>query len=296
MGRILVVTLGGTICSSVDNNDTIKLRTAPDKKIFEALKKKNELSYMTPVLYSSENADEECFRKALSAIVNECEKDKPDGILILHGTDSMAYFAQLAVRVLSYLDMPVLITGSKLPMDDPHSDAVRNINYAMGLLSAACEGKLGAVTFCVVYSDEMMADTVFVPASRITDANFSGDYGKFPGKPSMNTLSREEVQKYLASPAKKILTVPDVPGYPYGEIDPAKFDAVLLETYHSGTQSVKGLPELVKKARENNIPCFMGPVHQSKVMYDSTRTLIDAGAEPLYDIPFEGCWAEVAVS
>ena len=93
MGRILVVTLGGTICSSVENNDTIKLRTAPDKKIFEALKKKNELSYMTPVLYSSENADEECFRKALSAIVNECEKDKPDGILILHGTDSMAYFA-----------------------------------------------------------------------------------------------------------------------------------------------------------------------------------------------------------
>ena len=88
MGRILVVTLGGTICSSVENNDTIKLRTAPDKKIFEALKKKNELSYMTPVLYSSENADEECFRKALSAIVNECEKDKPDGILILHGTDS----------------------------------------------------------------------------------------------------------------------------------------------------------------------------------------------------------------
>ena len=44
MGRILVVTLGGTICSSVENNDTIKLRTAPDKKIFEALKKKNELS------------------------------------------------------------------------------------------------------------------------------------------------------------------------------------------------------------------------------------------------------------
>ena len=40
MSRILVVTLGGTICSAVEKGDTIKLRTAPDKNLFEALKKK----------------------------------------------------------------------------------------------------------------------------------------------------------------------------------------------------------------------------------------------------------------
>lgn len=295
MGRILVVTLGGTICSAVEKGDTIKLHTAPDKNIFEALKKKNELSYITPVLYSSENADEQYYRKALSAIVAECDKDKPDGILILHGTDSMAFFSQLAVRVLSYLDIPVLITGSKLPMEDPHSDAVRNINYAMGLLGAAVEGKLGAVTFGVVYTDEMMSDTVFVPAVRVTDANYAGDYGKFPGKPSVRTLNKKEAGQYLDSKIKKILTIPDVPGYPFDEVEPSNYDAVLIETYHSGTQSVRGLTDLIGKAREAGVKCYMGPVHEGKVMYESTRELIKTGAEPLYDIPFEGCWAEVLI-
>ena len=295
MSRILVVTLGGTICSAVEKGDTIKLRTAPDKNLFEALKKKNELTYLTPILYSSENADEEYFRKALSAIVDECEKDKPDGILILHGTDSAAFFAQLAVRVLSYINIPVLITGSKLPMEDPHSDAVRNVNYALGLLGAACEGKLGAVTFGIVYSDEMMEDTVFVPANRVIDANFDGDYGKFPGKPSVRTLNKKEVQQYLESPIKKVLTVPAVPGYPFADVDPMKYDSILIETYHSGTQTVRGLTDLIGKAREAGVTCYMGPVHQSKVMYESTRELIKAGAVPLYDIPIEGCWAEVLI-
>ena len=295
MSRILVVTLGGTICSAVEKGDTIKLRTAPDKQIFEALKKKNELTYLTPILYSSENADGEYFRKALSAIADECEKDKPDGILILHGTDSAAYFAQLAVRVLSCFDIPVLITGSKLPMDDPHSDAIRNVSYAMGLLGAACEGKLGAVTFGIVYTDEMMEDTVFVPANRVTDANFDGDYGKFPAKPSVRTLNKKEMQQYFASPVKKILTIPAVPGYPFAEVDPSKYDSILIGTYHSGTQSVRGLTDLIGRARGAGVTCYMGPVHQSKVMYDSTRELIKAGAVPLYEMPFEGCWAEAVV-
>ena len=295
MSRILVMTLGGTICSAVENKDTIKLRTAPDKKLFEAMKGKNELSYMTPILYSSENADEDYFRKAFAAVITECEKDKPDGILILHGTDSMAYFAQLAVRVLSFLNIPILITGSKLPLDDPHSDAVRNVSYAMGLLGAACEGRTGANTFGIIYSDDMMEDTVFIHANRVTDANFAGDYGKFPDKSSVTVLKEKEAKAYLVSPVKKILTVPDVPGYPFDSIDPEKIDVLLIEAYHSGTASVRGLTDLIKKAGEKGVKTYLGPVHKGKVMYESTRELIKAGAVPLYEMPFEGCWAEAVI-
>ena len=295
MHRILVVTLGGTICSAVENKDTIKLRTAPDKKLFEAFKGKNELSYITPILYSSENADEDYFRKALSAIIAECEKDKPSGILILHGTDSMVYFAQLAVRVLSYLNIPVLITGSKLPMDDPHSDAVRNVSYAMGLLGAACEGRTGANTFGVIYSDDMMEDTVFIHANRVTDANFTGDFGKFAGKPNLTILKEKQVKAYLESPIKKILTIPDVPGYAFDAIDVEKIDAILIEAFHSGTASTRGLPELIRRAGEKGVKSYIGPSHKSKVLYESTRELIKAGVEPLNEMPIEGCWAEVVI-
>ncbi|MCR5594061.1 MAG: asparaginase domain-containing protein [Saccharofermentans sp.] len=296
MSRILVVTLGGTICSATEGGDTIKLHAAPDADFWKNLKGKNELSFLTPILYSSENADEEYFRKAFEAIIKECGSNKPDAILILHGTDSTAHFAQLAVRVLSFLDLPVIITGSKLPMDDPHSDAVRNVKYALGLLGAASEGKIGAVTFGVVFSDDLMGDTVFTPAARVTDANFAGDYGKFGGKPDVTILKEEEAKAYLASPIKKILTIPDVPGYPYEAIDTAAIDAILIEAYHSGTQSVRGLPELVARAKENGVKVYLAPVHSGKVKYESTKTLLEKGVAPVYDMPVEGAWAEVVIT
>ena len=296
MSRILVVTLGGTICSAVEGGDTIKLHAAPDADFWKNLKGKNEFSFLTPILYSSENADEEYFRKAFEAIIKECGSNKPDAILILHGTDSTAHFAQLAVRVLSYLDLPVIITGSKLPMEDPHSDAVRNVKYALGLLGAASEGKIGAVTFGVVFSDDLMGDTVFVPAVRVTDANFAGDYGKFGGKPEATILNEEQAKAYLSSPVKKILTIPNVPGYPYDAIDTGALDAILVEAYHSGTQSVRGLPELIDKAKQSSVKVYLAPVHSGKVKYESTKTLLEKGVAPVYDMPVEGAWAEVVIT
>lgn len=295
MSKILVVTLGGTICSAVEVGDTIKLKGAPEISFYDKLKGRSEFSYLTPILYSSENADEGYYREALSGIIKSCRESRPDGILIMHGTDSMAYFTQLAVRVLSFLNVPVIITGSKLPPDDPHSDAVKNVKYALGLLEAACDGKLGAITFGVVYTDSLMGDCVFVPAARVTDANYRGDYGKFPGKPSVSVLKENQVDQYLASSSKKILTIPDVPGFPYESVDPSLYDSILVEAYHSGTQSVKALPELVRRAAAVNVKCYLAPAHPGKVKYESTKILIEAGIEPIYDMPIEGAWAEVVI-
>lgn len=291
MNRILVVTLGGTICSA-NKGDTIKLGAALDRSFFDKFKSNAEFSFLTPVLYSSENANEDLFRKALSAIIKECEGNKPDGILILHGTDSMAYFAQLAVRVLSYLNLPVVITGSKLPPEDSHSDAVKNVKYALGLLKAAADGKLGSITFGVVFSDSLMGDTTFIPAIRVTDANFEGDYGKFPGKPSVDTLTKDEAKAYLESPLKKMITIPAIPGFPYDAIKLDDIDTVLIEGYHSGTASTIGLPELVEAAVKSSRKVYIAPVHSGKVQYESNKVLEEKGAKAIYNMPFEGCWAE----
>jgi len=288
MNRILVVTLGGTICSSNKDN-TIKLGGAIDRSFFDKFKSNCEFSFFTPVLYSSENANEELYRKALSAIINECESNKPDGILVLHGTDSMAYFAQLSVRVLSYLNLPVVITGSKLPPEDPHSDAVRNVKYALGLLKAAADGHIGSITFGVVFSDSLVGDTTFIPAIRVTDANYEGDYGKFPGKPSVDTLSEKEAKAYLESPLNKMITIPAIPGFPYDAINLEGVDKVLIQGYHSGTASTFGLPEVVEKAVKAGKKVYLAPVHAGKVQYESCKVLEENGAKTICNMPFEGC-------
>ncbi len=273
MHRILVVTLGGTICSAVENKDTIKLRTAPDKKLFEAVKGKNELSYVTPILYSSENADEDYFRKALSAIVAECEKDKPDGMLILHGTDSMAYFAQLAVRVLG-TDIPVQIAGSVLPPDDPESDYKKQIKDAVRFLK---DGKSGVV--CGGRS---------IPLDKVMSADIAGRYSEY-GDCKPLEYSKDAAARFLENDRlPRVLVIPAVPGYVIPE---GGFDRVLIQCFHSGTANQSLVP-YIKKWTSEGKRCFLAPFPAGGNIYESTKMLCGAGAEILLGMPFEGAWAE----
>ncbi|MDO4879316.1 MAG: asparaginase [Neisseria sp.] len=53
-----------------------------------------------------------------------------DGILILHGTDTLAYTANILALALHGLDKPVILTGSQLPFGAPNSDAPHNLATA----------------------------------------------------------------------------------------------------------------------------------------------------------------------
>lgn len=50
-----------------------------------------------------------------------------DGVVIAHGTDTMAYTSSMLAFMLRNLDKPVILTGSQLPFDMPHTDAGKNL-------------------------------------------------------------------------------------------------------------------------------------------------------------------------
>ncbi|MBR6880209.1 MAG: asparaginase [Clostridiales bacterium] len=297
MAKILIVSLGGTICSKTGQDKVIKLSAAPDRSFFTGLGFKGELCFYNPISYSSENATVSYFREALSGISKGVEEHSPDGVLVLHGTDSMSYFAQLAVRVLSFLDIPVVITGAKKPLTDPSSDGKKNVRYSLNLLNAACEAKSGHATFGIVYSDSFMGDTTFVGANLATDPDYYGDIRISGARGSFTRLTREQAEQFFSlSSVPKIITVPDVPGFPFDHVDPEGCDAILIEAYHSGTANSSsredGLPALIRRAAERNVPCYLAPVPKRRERYESEMTLRDAGIIPIEEMPIEGAWAE----
>lgn len=58
------------------------------------------------------------------------------GVLLLHGTDSLAYSAAALSFLLRGLDIPLLLTGSMLPAGTPGSDAWDNLFGALAQLRA----------------------------------------------------------------------------------------------------------------------------------------------------------------
>jgi len=58
-----------------------------------------------------------------------------DGVVITHGTDTMAYTASALSYVLRDLPKPVILTGAQRPLADPHSDGWGNLVGAVELAS-----------------------------------------------------------------------------------------------------------------------------------------------------------------
>ena len=257
--KILVELLGGTIGSHKDGRGTVVL----GRDMTDILPESIDAVVRSPMTYSSENATAETYREALKAITKDMEETCPEGVLILHGTDTMAFFAQLAHRVLGGA-VPVQIAGSVLPPDDPDSDYLKQITDGIRFLK---EGKSGVV--CEGRS---------IPLDRVTSADISGRYGEYPDTfenfSGMDILEKRR-QRFLSDePLPKLLVIPAAP-----------------DCYHSGTAPVSLVP-YIRRWTSEGIKVFLAPIPSGGNIYESLRKLIGAGAIPLQSMPFEGAWAE----
>ncbi|WP_411562507.1 asparaginase [Pseudomonas shirazensis] len=96
------------------------------------------LREMNPLLDSA-NMQQANWLAMRDAIVEAVERDGHDGVLVLHGTDTLAYTGAALSFVLLGLPVPVLLTGSMLPAGAPDSDAWDNLIGALRLLESGTE-------------------------------------------------------------------------------------------------------------------------------------------------------------
>ena len=76
-----------------------------------------------------------------------------DGVVITHGTDTLAYSASMLSFMLRNLRKPVIFTGAQLPINDLMSDARRNLE------SAFAAAALGVPGVYVLFDNQIISGT-----------------------------------------------------------------------------------------------------------------------------------------
>ncbi|MDO4323850.1 MAG: asparaginase [Lachnospiraceae bacterium] len=63
-----------------------------------------------------------------------------DGIVVIHGTDTLAYTASAVSYALQNIEVPVVLTGSQVSIENPIADATENCRAALHMAASGCPG------------------------------------------------------------------------------------------------------------------------------------------------------------
>ena len=63
-----------------------------------------------------------------------------DGVVLIHGTDTLAYTSSMLSYMLQNIPVPVVVTGSQMPLGVPMSDAADNLRCALQMAASGYGG------------------------------------------------------------------------------------------------------------------------------------------------------------
>lgn len=141
MKKVLLLATGGTIAASDGGNGLDPVLSSEDLCGYvEELCPGCNVDYEDIMRLDSSNIQPEEWQviagRVFSAAANY------DGVIITHGTDTMAYTASALAFMIQNLNKSVVFTGSQLPILNPLTDAKTNLHTAM----AAVEHGIAGVT------------------------------------------------------------------------------------------------------------------------------------------------------
>ncbi len=129
MKKVLLITTGGTIASKPSDNGLVP-QTDGDALVefLGEMSKGYDITICNLLTLDSSNIQPEEWQ-IIARKVYESKNDY-GAIVITHGTDTMAYTASVLSYMLKGISIPVVITGSQLPIHHPLTDAVINLRSA----------------------------------------------------------------------------------------------------------------------------------------------------------------------
>ncbi|MDT4289357.1 asparaginase domain-containing protein [Methylomonas sp. MO1] len=312
--NILLVFTGGTIGSqlrgdtiSTDGNAGFKLL----QRFAEQDPKPNSVNFKTlqPVQILSENLHPSHWPQIIASIEAE-DLSQFDGIIVTHGTDSLAFSAAALSLYFNGLSIPLLLVSSDLPLDNPQANGVANFLCAVEFIR-----QLGRAGVFVPYRNPGQAMLIHLGCRLSSCLPLSSDFisvqsqawmrfedGRFQPLQILELGTRSPIA-LKPDFSKRILVIRPYPGLDYSAYNLDNVDAVLHDLYHSGTacaSSAAGeqysLVEFVKHCIRQGVKIYLTPALYSESAYASTHELLDVGAEMIWNTSLEAAYAKLLLA
>lgn len=251
------------------------------------------INHLHPSIDSA-NADASTAPRIARAVRARVRTQRPRGVVITHGTDTLAYTASRLAFELADLGVPVVVTGSQFPHGADNTDAIANLTLALRTAARAAPGSPVSVAF----------GGAILPAVRATKHSstaLTAFAAELPLAPHPTG-----VPKLLAEPDSRnpvrVLSFRFVPGVTAEDVRAAvggNPDGLVLECYGSGNAPMSR-PGMLGVLREicSEIPvlaitqCATGGVDLTR--YAVGHELAAAGVIDGSDLTLEAALAKLS--
>jgi len=299
MKKILVILTGGTICSFENNEgertadaENVKYKIISNFRNSTSPFKNAEFDFLMPLDILSENMTINTWNTLLDVFKGK-SFDEPEGIIILHGTDTLAFTSSLLSMMLTHLQVPVILVSSQLPVDK--KDANGNANFRAGV-ELIMNGLKPNVYTVYRNSDNIMYlhyASHLLQCENYSDDFFSHDAMKITDTENAHIEGKAFQTKNNILSELKELSPCVIHITPYEKINYHNFSlenirAVIHGTFHTQAVCVErskkqgpftnySILSLIKRCENNNIDLFLSPCSESSFAYESTGDALHHG-------------------
>jgi L-asparaginase len=315
MKNILVVFTGGTI-GSIATGGTINTSDTTSFKLIQLFEQHYEnhrqihFDTIQPLQILSENLAPTAW-KTLIAAIEAAQPDQYDGIIITHGTDTLAYTACALSFYFHAAKIPMLLVSSDYPLDHPKANGLDNFICAVEFILQ--KNQPGVF---VPYRNQQQATQLHQGTRLACSLQLSGDFFSVQGKSYLQFANRQfslvnppaqqmPTQNTLlkADFSERILMVKPYPGLDYSRFNLDGVDAVLHDLYHSGTACASAqwgenysLLEFIRRCEKQGVTVYLAPAIKSADAYQSTQALIEQGAKIIWNMSIEAAYVKLLLA
>lgn len=313
MKKILVVFTGGTIGSSVsgqtiDTAEINRFRLLAWYRERFARAAQVEFITLSPVEILSENLNPCVWTQVMNAI-DATNLKEIVGIIVTHGTDTLAFSACAFSYYYQQLNIPLLLVSSDFPLTDARANGLDNFDAAVAFIVEREENGV-----FVSYRNQQQVTQIHLGTRLASCLQLSSDFMSVQGKAYLQFVEGQfselhppkrpkQPQPLKALFSTRIALVKPYPGLNYDTINLTSIDAVLHDLYHSGTACVSdawggqySLLNFINRCTHAGVNVYLAPGLYSPEQYSSTQALLDLGAVMLWDMTLEAAYVKLLMA